>query len=521
MCIHEKEKRPKFSISVLTYWAIEHAIKCVDAILAEKRDDFELILTANGNENVRNLFEAYAQSDSRVVLVVNEKNEGFIEPNAHVASIARGDYLVLINDDCIPPRGWLDALEVPFKKWPSAAISGPKHNASILMPDCRGQRSAGPLEYIEFSTAMISMEVIRKHGLFIKGISFAYGEDASTCLEYRRLGYTLHLVDIHVQHAGQQTSKHVKEAKESELKNHAVMRKRFHHYLTQTRNFEHPVRIRRWAAIGDILLLTPVIEQFAKENPMNKLHVECAFPEIFRGNPYIESADRSIWQKQNTQFINLDMSYENKPGMHIIDAYAEAMGVEGKFEKKLSLQISDAEHQRAASLLPPIAPCVAIHTGPCTWEGKNWPRARWLGVIADIAASGKMPVIVGKGNNAWTFEAYNVLDLRDKLTIHETAAIISRCELTITIDSLPLHLSQAVGTPTIGLFGITRSRFIATDGSPFIGVESPEEHPLSGKRHKIAGAVEVKCSPEENPMLEITVDQVMKAVEQMESLCAR
>lgn len=517
MCMEDRKKQPDFTISVLTYCAIEHAKKCVDAILAEKRDDFELILTANGNEEAKALFIGY--DDPRVKVVVNETNLGFIEPNKHVASIARGKYLVLINDDCVPPAGWLDALEEPFKKWPSAAVSGPKHNASVLMHDCRGNRSSGALEYIEFSTAMISMKVIRKHGLFIDGISFAYGEDASTCLEYRRLGYTLHLVNITVPHVGQQTSMHVVKAKRSELENHAVMKKRFYHYLHVTRRFDYPIRVRRWAAIGDILLATPCIRKLAEANPTSKIYVECAFPEIFRGNPNVAGCEQSIWQKPDMEFLNLDMAYENRPGVHVIDAYAEALGLNGVVEKRLEIFTNAAEEELAGNFLQEMR-AVGVHMGPGTWESKNWPMDRWKRVLEALVSMGLSPVLVGKGNTKMA-TGTECVDLRDKLSIHETAAVLRRCKFMVTIDSLPMHLAQAVGTPTIGLFGATRAKYLATDGSPFVAVESPETHPFSGKRHKVTGATEVKCSPEENPMLEISVEQVMAAVEQMEDVCAR
>lgn len=513
------KKQPKFTISVLTYTAVEHAKKCVDAILAEKRDDFELILTANGNHAARELFEKYQAYHPNVDICVvsNCENRGFIGPNQFVSDMAKGEYLVLINDDCIPPPGWLDAMEAPFNKWPTAAVSGPTHNASIIMPDCRGNRSNGPLEYIEFSCAMIKMDVIRKHGLFIDGISFAYGEDASTCLEYRRLGYTLHLVPITVKHAGQQTSRHVPAARQSEVKNHEVMRKRFGHYLNVTRRFDYPIRVRRWAAIGDILLLTPCIKALAKQNPTAQIHVECAFPEIFRGNPNVTSAAKSVWQKPDTQFYNLDMAYENAPETHVIDAYAKVLNLDVTPEHKLDLFVSEYERSAALEIVRPNF--VAIHMGPGTWESKNWPMKRWDVLLAYLDGMGFTPVLVGKGNAAFKPDTPHV-DLRDSKTIHETAAIISLCKFTITIDSLPLHLSQAVSTPTIGLFGATRAKYLATCGSPFIAVESSYSHPLSGKRHRIAGAVDVKCTPEENPMLEITVDMVMAAVEKVEGLCA-
>ena len=43
--------------------------------------------------------------------------------------------------------------------------------------------------------------------------------------------------------------------------------------------------------------------------------------------------------------------------------------------------------------------------------------------------------------------------LAGKLTLNETACLFQKGILTVSNDSGPLHLSSAMGTPTIGLFG--------------------------------------------------------------------
>ena len=58
-------------------------------------------------------------------VIKNSRNLGFIQPNINALGIARGEYLVLLNNDTIVPPGWLDALEAPFLADPFCAISGP------------------------------------------------------------------------------------------------------------------------------------------------------------------------------------------------------------------------------------------------------------------------------------------------------------------------------------------------------------------------------------------------------------
>lgn len=49
------------------------------------------------------------------------------------------------------------------------------------------------------------------------------------------------------------------------------------------------------------------------------------------------------------------------------------------------------------------------------------------------------------------------LDLRDKLSLSELKTLLSKCLLLISSDSGPLHISEAVGTPVVGIYGAASS----------------------------------------------------------------
>src|SRR3546814_8563350 len=53
--------------------------------------------------------------------------------------MARGEYLVCLNNDTVPQPGWLDALLRTFAEHPDAGLAG----AQLLYPDGRLQEAGG------------------------------------------------------------------------------------------------------------------------------------------------------------------------------------------------------------------------------------------------------------------------------------------------------------------------------------------------------------------------------------------
>jgi heptosyltransferase-3 len=86
-----------------------------------------------------------------------------------------------------------------------------------------------------------------------------------------------------------------------------------------------------------------------------------------------------------------------------------------------------------------------------------------------------------------------------RLSLRQTAALMSRLDLYIGVDTGPTHLMSAFDIPLVGLYhGISRSQLIA-----------PLEHPcFHAVDHPLAGP---GC-PTEASMADISVDTVLNAV---------
>lgn len=69
----------------------------------------------------------------------NEENQGFIRSCNAGARLARGEFLVLLNNDTEPKAGWLQALLATFREMPDAGMAG----ARLVYPDGKLQEAGG------------------------------------------------------------------------------------------------------------------------------------------------------------------------------------------------------------------------------------------------------------------------------------------------------------------------------------------------------------------------------------------
>jgi glycosyltransferase involved in cell wall biosynthesis len=224
---------PEFSISILTYTALPMAKRCIDSVLSAG-GDFELILTDNGGSTeVERFFEEMKFAyPGKVGAIHNSENMGFIMPNRRAFTWAKGKYFVMLNDDTVVTRGWLDVLKAPFAVDPKCAMTGPAGGCCQLRDDFCGE--VGPrFEYLEGAMLCMDTEKVRavEPGLFPPELEGAYGEDAYISLRMREAGYNLHRVDLPFTHYRGATSAMVPQCREWHAKNLAFLQQRFARYM--------------------------------------------------------------------------------------------------------------------------------------------------------------------------------------------------------------------------------------------------------------------------------------------------
>jgi heptosyltransferase-2 len=133
-----------------------------------------------------------------------------------------------------------------------------------------------------------------------------------------------------------------------------------------------------------------------------------------------------------------------------------------------SLAVPDEAKERARSIITDHGfdgrPLVALAPG-ARWETKMWPIEHFTTVADSLAASGYGIVLIGGTDDEALCGdlskrcAGRPLDTSGRLDLLESAALLAECRLLVTNDSAPLHMAEAVGTPVVALFGPTAREF--------------------------------------------------------------
>ncbi len=95
------------------------------------------------------------------------------------------------------------------------------------------------------------------------------------------------------------------------------------------------------------------------------------------------------------------------------------------------------------------------------WASKRCPPEKWIDICKEIIQKLNYTVLIlwGPGDEEdanfikSSFEKNCILSPETNLT--KMAALISKCNLILANDSGPMHISAALGVPTLGLFGPT------------------------------------------------------------------
>ncbi|MEW6163745.1 MAG: putative lipopolysaccharide heptosyltransferase III [Pseudomonadota bacterium] len=133
-------------------------------------------------------------------------------------------------------------------------------------------------------------------------------------------------------------------------------------------------------------------------------------------------------------------------------------------DKVLQFHPGTVATDRIAALLAPHALPAKdwIHMHPTSrWMFKTWTVAGYAELIDRLEERGQRVVLTaGPEPREMEFMADIVsrcgstpINLAGQLTLKELGALIAMARLSVTIDSVPMHLAAAVGTPVVALFG--------------------------------------------------------------------
>jgi GT2 family glycosyltransferase/glycosyltransferase involved in cell wall biosynthesis len=204
-----KKHEPLVSIIVLTYNNLQLTKNCLISILEYTHGvNYELIIVDNAStDGSREYLTAFAKNRPNVRLQLNDDNTGFAKGNNQGMALAKGDYLVVLNNDTIVTPGWLKAMVRHLEKDPSIGLIGPVSNnvgneAKILITyNALDQIPLAATNYtrqhmgmsfeismLAFFCVMIPRHVYEKVGGLDEQYGLGYFEDDDYCRRVQQIG---------------------------------------------------------------------------------------------------------------------------------------------------------------------------------------------------------------------------------------------------------------------------------------------------------------------------------------------
>jgi GT2 family glycosyltransferase/glycosyltransferase involved in cell wall biosynthesis len=214
--------RPMASVVVLTYNNIELTRRCLESL--ERETDcgsFETIVVDNASsDGTRTFLRQWAESRDDRRLIFNETNLGFAAGNNHGLAIARGEYLVLLNNDTEVTQGWLPTLMGHLRRDPELGIVGPVtdnigNEAKIVLRYKDAAEMYGmarrytlahmgerfPMRTLAFFCVMLPRRVYESVGPLDESYGLGFFEDDDYCRRIKQAGWRIACAeDVFVHH---------------------------------------------------------------------------------------------------------------------------------------------------------------------------------------------------------------------------------------------------------------------------------------------------------------------------------
>jgi len=114
------------SIVILTFNREEVISKTVKAMLEldYPENNFEIIIINDGSkDNTKKVLEEF-KSEKKITVVNNEKEKGPCGARNQGIKIAKNDFVIIMDDDCIPEKNWLKQMMKGFDSDKVGMVSG-------------------------------------------------------------------------------------------------------------------------------------------------------------------------------------------------------------------------------------------------------------------------------------------------------------------------------------------------------------------------------------------------------------
>lgn len=172
--------------------------------------------------------------------------------------------------------------------------------------------------------------------------------------------------------------------------------------------------------------------------------------------------NKSAFKFLYTHIVKYEKIHEIERNLSLLKPF----GIETSRKELPNLYPSDDEKLYVDQLLSGVNSKIISIAPGSVWETKRWLKEKFAELAKLLSDDGFVIALVGGVEDFKLCEeiktmsdAKNVINFCGKLSLLQTAELIRRSVLLVSNDSAPMHISVAMRTPVVAIFGSTVPEF--------------------------------------------------------------
>ncbi|MBW0000645.1 MAG: glycosyltransferase family 9 protein [Verrucomicrobia bacterium] len=212
------------------------------------------------------------------------------------------------------------------------------------------------------------------------------------------------------------------------------------------------IELGRPAALGDVLMCTPVLRELKRRNPQRRIRFYTDYGPLVKGLPYIDEV--LPYDRRPANILELGYEHAVPPEVHISRIIGDKLGLKLTDTRPDCIIRSDLVEGYRKTLAQLPAPRIVFLRRASVWTpNKTWPDPNWVTLINSVARKAAMIEIGQKDAAAGTIASPNYVDLRGETSLEELVALVAASDLYVGPVSGPMHIAVSVGTPSVTICG--------------------------------------------------------------------
>lgn len=218
----------------------------------------------------------------------------------------------------------------------------------------------------------------------------------------------------------------------------------------------------RTGALGDTITTTGIVRRLKELNPDSEISVATEFPQAYRNNSRVVRVDRkgNFNVQEFDRVIDLDLSYEMRPNIHFMEAYASKAGLNPNDDLRPELFVYGLERVYVDTFDLPKK-FIAIHMRRHYWPHRNLPGEFYIDLISRIIGLTDYSVVQTGNQHDLRYDIPELegrlINLVDRLDVQQTAAMLERAHAFIGVDSGVMHIAEATDVPILSMYSSHRA----------------------------------------------------------------